>query len=244
VSLILYHSPFSTCSQKVRLALAEKGLDYDSRIIELSRQEHLEDWYLAINPNGVVPSLVHNGRPVVDSSVICEYLDDVFPEPALGPRDPLGRAAMRTWMRYFEEVPTTAIRVPSFNKLFAAEIAGMDAAKFDAMTSKMPLRKQFYRQMFSEGCPEQQYRDSLEKLRQCLVRVERQLADGRAYLLGGDFSIADIALVPSAIRMLDLELHELWCDLPRFRAWLDTVQARPSFAVAYSPGSRVRPQPR
>jgi len=98
--------------------------------------------------------------------------------------------------------------------------------------------------MFSEGCPEQQYRDSLEKLRQCLVRVERQLADGRAYLLGGDFSIADIALVPSAIRMLDLELHELWCDLPRFRAWLDTVQARPSFAVAYFPGSRVRPQPR
>jgi glutathione S-transferase len=64
MSLSLYHSPISTCSQKVRLALAEKGLDYDSRIIELARQEHLEAWYLAINPNGVVPSLVHNGGTV------------------------------------------------------------------------------------------------------------------------------------------------------------------------------------
>lgn len=242
MSLILYHSPISTCSQKVRLALAEKGLDYDSRIIELSRQEHLQDWYLAINPNGVVPALVHNGSAVIDSSVICEYLDEVFPKPALGPRDPLGRAAMRAWMRYFEEVPTAAIRVPSFNKLFAAEIAGMAAARFDEMTNKMPLRRQFYRQMGREGFPQQQYQDSIDKLRQCLVRVERQLSDGRPYLLGDDFSIADIVLVPSAIRMSDLDLDDLWRDLPRFGAWLDLVQARPSFATAYFPGSRVRPR--
>jgi len=244
MSLTLYHSPISTCSQKVRLALAEKNLDYDSRIVELSRQEHLEDWYLAINPNGVVPALVHDGSPVVDSSVICEYLDEVVPEPALGPREPLGRAAMRAWMRYFEEVPTAAIRVPSFNKVFAPELADMEAAMFDAMTRKMPLRGQFYRQMGRGGFPEQQYQDSIDKLRQCLARVERQLSDGRPYIMGDDFSIADIVLAPSAVRMVDLDLHELWHDLPRFTAWLDSVQARPSFALAYFPGSRVRPQHR
>jgi len=244
MTLALYHSPISTCSQKVRLALAEKRLDYDSRIIELGRQEHLQDWYLAINPNGVVPTLVHDGRAIIDSSVICEYLDEVFPEPALGPRDPLGRASMRAWMRYFEEVPTAAIRVPSFNKVFAPRFASMEAAVFDEMTNKMPLRRQFYRQMGREGFPQQQYQDSIDKLRQCLVRVERHLSDGRPYLMGDNFSIADIVLAPSAVRMVDLDLHELWHDLPRFTAWLDSLQARPSFALAYFTGSRVQPQHR
>jgi glutathione S-transferase len=101
--LILYHTLFSTCSQKVRFALAKKGLSFESRIVDLSKGEHLEDWYLAINPNGVVPSLVHAGSAITDSSVICEYLDEVFPDPPLSPRDPVCKAAMRAWMRYFEK---------------------------------------------------------------------------------------------------------------------------------------------
>ncbi|MEM1103907.1 MAG: glutathione S-transferase family protein, partial [Pseudomonadota bacterium] len=81
--LALYHSPYSTCSQKVRLCLAEKGLDYEKRDVDLARQEHLTEAYLALNPNGVVPTLVHDDAVVIDSSVICEYLDEVFPETPL-----------------------------------------------------------------------------------------------------------------------------------------------------------------
>src|SRR6267378_3545741 len=121
--LILYHALFSTCSQKVRYVLAAKGLPYESRLIDLSRGEHLEDWYLAINPNGVVPSLRHGSAHIIDSSVICEYLEERFPGVALSPADPVGRATMRAWMRYFEEVPTAAIRVPSFNMIFLPNIA-------------------------------------------------------------------------------------------------------------------------
>src|SRR5215510_8769764 len=118
MTLVLYHSPYSTCSQKVRLVLAEKGLDYTSREISFAREEQLAPEYLEINPNGVVPTLVHDGEPVTDSSCIMEYLDEVSPYPPLSPSSALGRGRMRAWLRYFEEVPTAAARVPSFQAVF------------------------------------------------------------------------------------------------------------------------------
>ncbi len=78
MTLELYNAPHSTCSQKVRLTLAEKTLDFVEHHVSLWDNEHLTDWYLKLNPNGVVPTLVHGGQPVIDSSVINEYLDEVF----------------------------------------------------------------------------------------------------------------------------------------------------------------------
>ena len=242
MSLKLYHHPVSTCSQKVRLALAEKNLTFDQHIIDWTILEHLSDWYLAINPNGVVPTLVHDGQTIPDSSVICEYVDEVFGEPTISPRDAVGRAQMRAWMRYFEEVPTVAIRFPSFNKLFVKALKKeRSAAEFDAMTDKMPLRKQFYRQMTDGGFPEHLVADSLERLRKCLVRVSDSLTAKGPYLMGERYTIADIVLIPSVVRMQDLGLSHVWQDLPAIQAWFDRVQSRPSFEAAYVKGSRVDP---
>jgi hypothetical protein len=74
----LYNSRVSTCSQKVRMALWEKEISWQDRTIVFQKNDHLSDWYLAINPNGVVPALVHDGNTIIDSSVINEYLEDVF----------------------------------------------------------------------------------------------------------------------------------------------------------------------
>ena len=240
MSVVLYHSWFSTCSQKVRLALSEKHLAYESVVIDLTRQEHLTAEYLAINPNGVVPSLKHDHRVVIDSSVICEYLDEVFPGYALSPPDAYGRAQMRTWMRYFEEVPTTAIRAPSFSKLFSQHFTAMKEDEFSRLAEKMPIRKHFYQQMGRSGFTEQQVTESLEKLRSCLERVNNALADGRDYLLGDVLSIADIVLLPSGVRLIDLQYHDLWKDLPAFDRWLARAQKRPSFAQAYPQCSRFQ----
>ena len=240
--MLLYHHPVSTCSQKVRLALAEKALTFDQYVIDWTTMEHLEDWYLAINPNGVVPALVHDGVPIVDSSVICEYLDEAFPDAPIAPRDPVGRAQMRAWMRYFEEVPTVAIRAPSFNRLFAKSIrANRDDAQYSSMTARMPLRKHFYRKMGDGGFDQATVDESLDRLRTSLQRVARALADGRPYLLGEDYTIADIVFVPTVVRMADLGLQHLWADLPEVASWFAAVQARPSFDVAYMPGARVDP---
>lgn len=238
--LTLYHNPISTCGQKVRLALAEKGLKYESRVIDWWKREHLSDWYLKLNPNGVVPTLVHDGEAVIDSSVICEYLDEAFPDKPIAPLTALGRAKMRAWMRYSEEVPTAAIRVPSFNRLFVKGIMSLGKDGFDELTSRLPLRKHFYRAMEEKGFPQQVYDQAIEKLDQTLARMEQALADGRTFLLG-EFSIADIVLIPTIVRMEDIKLDAMWTDRPLVAAWYAAVQARPSFATAYYPGSRVDP---
>ncbi len=101
--LELYHNDMSVCSQKVRLALWEKGLAVELHHFDLRRGDQFADTYLALNPNGVVPTVVHDGKPIVESTVINEYLDDAFPEPAVRPRDPRDRAQMRLWTKIPDE---------------------------------------------------------------------------------------------------------------------------------------------
>jgi glutathione S-transferase len=235
--LELYHSPISTCSQKVRLVLAEKGLEWKSHEISFSARDHLSEAYLKLNPNGVVPTLVHDGDPIVDSSVINEYLDDVFPEKPLRPRDMKARARMRAWRQYIDEVPTPAIRVPSFNAFFVSRWSGLSDEKFADYANRLPLRKHFYKRMGRTGFSEQDVTNALEQLRQTLERMEASLAEG-PWLNGSDYSLADVSVTPTIVRMEDLGRDTMWNNMPRVRDWYQRVQARPNFAVAYMPGSR------
>ena len=102
--LKLYHWWSSTCSRRVRIGLAAKGLEWESVYVNLRTMENLEPWYVKLNPNGVVPTLDHDGRIVIESNFILEYLDDVWPDVPLRPEDPYERARMRIWMDKFEHV--------------------------------------------------------------------------------------------------------------------------------------------
>ena len=87
MTIELYHTSHSTCSQKVRLTLAEKGLpernkDWVEHDVDLNKFEQLTPEYLKLNPNGVVPTLVHDGRALIESSALLEYLDEIIPEPS------------------------------------------------------------------------------------------------------------------------------------------------------------------
>jgi glutathione S-transferase len=102
--LTLYHGWKSSASRRVRLCLAEKGLKYESRLIDLTKGEHHSPEYLARNPNGVIPLLIlADGRSLYESSTINEYLDETWPDPPLRPADPYLRAEMRNWVRYVDE---------------------------------------------------------------------------------------------------------------------------------------------
>ena len=103
--LELYHYDRSTAAQKIRIALAEKDLEWSSRILDTSVgvREHLRPEYLKLNPRGLVPTLVHDGQPICESQVILEYLEDAFPEYSLRPADPVERARMRLWTKVIDE---------------------------------------------------------------------------------------------------------------------------------------------
>ena len=143
--LVLYHTSHSTCSQKVRLVLHEKDVEFDEVRIDLAKKEQLKPDYLTLNPNGVVPTLVDDGVPIVESSVICEYLDEKYPQNPLVPSDIVERARMRAWMHYIEEVAVGAIRVPSFNRAFLYRFKGQDQKEFEAREIEpRPVRKELF----------------------------------------------------------------------------------------------------
>lgn len=101
--LVLHHAWRSSASRRVRLCLEEKGLAYESHPVDLAKMEHHSAHYLSINPNGVIPTLVHDGRPLVESGTICEYIDEAFDGPPLRPEGAYERATMRNWIRHADE---------------------------------------------------------------------------------------------------------------------------------------------
>ena len=148
--LVLYHAAHSTCSQKVRMVLHEKALAFDEVRIDLGKKEQLKPDYLAINPNGVVPTLVDDGVPIIESSVICEYLDEKYPENPLVPSDIVERARMRVWTHYIEEVAVGAIRVPSFNRAFLYRFEALDQKQFESQEiGPRPVRSELFQRMGS-----------------------------------------------------------------------------------------------
>src|SRR5580700_11944224 len=101
---VLYNAPQSTCSQRVRFVLNAKRLAFTEIKLDLLAGDQLKPDYLKLNPNGVVPTLDHDGAIIIDSSVIIEYLDEIAPEPEnFTPRAPAERAAMRALMRFIDE---------------------------------------------------------------------------------------------------------------------------------------------
>jgi len=188
----------------------------------------------------VVPTLVDDGDVIVDSSVICEYLDEKYPSPGLTPDDLVGRAHMRAWMRYLEEVPTAAVRVPSFNMGFLPRFAGLNEQQFRAEQSDIrPIRKHFYRRMGTTGFRRADVEAALEQIDSTCARMEKALEHG-PWLMGSQYTIADIVVTPSIDRMADLGYAKIWDGkYPRVTDWYARMQARPAFQATYYKGTRM-----
>jgi glutathione S-transferase len=240
--LVLYHASHSTCSQKVRMVLHEKGIAFDEVRIDLGKKQQLEPDYLALNPNGVVPTLVDDGTPIIESSVICEYLDEKYPHNPLVPHDLVQRARMRAWMHYIEEVAVGAIRVPSFNRAFLYRFKGQDQEQFEKNEiGPRPVRKELFQRMGSpKGFSRKEVDKSLGELAETCRRMDDALSSAGPWLMGEQFTLADILVMPSIDRMADLGLSTIWdARYPAVARWYERLQARPAFSTTYYPGSRV-----
>ena len=239
--LKLYNAPHSTCSQKVRICLAEKDLPFEDIRLDLGKaKDHLKPDYLKLNPNGVVPTLVDGDDVIIDSSVICEYLDERYPAVRLTPENLVERARMRAWMRFLEEVPTAAVRVPSFNMAFLPRFDGMDRAAFEAEEAgPRPIRKHFYRRMGTNGFKTEDVEASLEQIGATCARMHAALASG-PWLLGRAYTLADVIVAPLIDRMADLGFSAIWEEKsPRVADWYARMKARPAFQKAFYPGTRL-----
>jgi glutathione S-transferase len=235
----LYNAPQSTCSQRVRFVLNAKRLAFAEVKLDLLAGDQLKPDYLKLNPNGVVPTLDHDGDIVIDSAVIGEYLDEIAPAPeCFTPPTPLARAHMRALIHFIDEMPAAAIRVPTFNLAFLPRFAAMSEPDFAAFAVSKPLRKEFMLAMGRKGFSDAEMRAALDRLGRTLERMDDEIAkSGGPWLLGELPSLADICVMPAIVRMADLGLETMWHGKPRIARWLEAIRAHPAFKPTYYFGS-------
>ena len=229
MALTLYHNDMSVCAQKVRFALSEKGLAYEGQHLNLRRGDQSTPEYLKLNPNGVVPTLVHDGLVVIESVVINEYLDDAFPTPALKPDDAAGRARMRWFTKHVDAgiFPATGIVSMSiaFHHQYSPEVV-------EQLTLQ---RGPAYRRRFEalkKGVDNPAFPDAILRLDKMLADMERALESGGPWLTGAMFTLADIAYAPYVTRLDHLKFAGMMDKRPKAAAWYDRLRARPGYQEA------------
>jgi glutathione S-transferase len=242
----LYHDWDAFCCIKVRFCLAEKGVAWTSRQVDLQRMEQLSPNYLAVNPNGVVPTLVHDGRVIFESSIINEYLEERHPTPRLLPHDPLARAQTRFWVKFEDDVLHPAVKGPTYQLMLRQSFAKLPRTLIEERIAQAPtpqkaefLRNIMLRQDAAEA-------DTIEAAVATFVRainrMEKRLQD-TPWFGGPEFSLADIAISPFIDRLQELNFARLWEDRPALLNWISRIKARPAFQSALPAASQRIPAP-
>jgi glutathione S-transferase len=226
--LELYHSINSVCAQKVRIALAEKGLEAKDHLMTL-RGDQFDPDYMKLNPNAVVPTLIHDGKVIVESSVILHYLDDAFPEKPLMPKAPVSRATVHLFNKLVDEYVHNACIILTFGTAFRPAFLRLSPEEREAQFSKSPIKKraEIKRDVVAHGLESEFVRESLDSHDKLLHRIEDAVQTG-PYLAGEAFSLADAAVIPYVLRLDLLGLSRLWERYPGVGAWWRRVRNRRS----------------
>jgi glutathione S-transferase len=233
--LELYHSGNTTCSKQVRQHLVEKGIPYTSRYIELWSYENLAPEYLRLNPNGVVPTLVHDGKPIVNSFCIMEYIEDVFPQSPLRPADPAERAKQRLWAWTADEVHHS-IANATYSATMRNRAKSMERATVEWVLKKMPVpeRRERFSRIAGEGFSPAEIAAAWERIDFVLGQFEDALKPG-PWVCGAFYSVADIAMLAIVERVRELDAAKVAASrLPRVAAWHAKSMARPAVKSTYA----------
>jgi glutathione S-transferase len=230
MTLDLYHGGPGANSLKVLLVMAEKNIDYVSHRLNLVKFEQHEPAFVKINPRGQVPVLIHDGRQITESTVICEYLDALFPDRTpLRPKDEYWRAQMRIWTKFVDEYFCWCVSTLGWEAIGKRFVRDMQEAEFEEYVARVPLHEQKVkwrnaRNGFGETV-------LAEERRKILFSVEKLEADlsQRKWLAGDDYSLADICTYAIAAGVPFL-MPEAMNDAasPRAMAWLRAVADRPA----------------
>lgn len=233
--LILYHNAMSTCAQKVRFVLAEKGLEYESREMNLRAGEQHQPDYLKLNPKGVVPTLITEGGPIIESTIICEYLEDLAPLPPMRPKSAEHRARMRLLTKRLDDGihADTGVMSSAIAFRYQKLEKGEDFARSLVEGIPDPAKKERMRSIVFEGVASPLFMGAMSNFDALLADLDEVL--GRHdWLAGPDISLADAAYSPYITRLDQLQLSGLWLDRPNVAAWYDRLRARKGYQEGLS----------
>lgn len=231
--LALYHNDMSLCAQKVRICLAEKGLEWEDRHIALRSGEHQKEWYRNLNRRAVVPTLIDSNMVITESNVILEYLDERFPQPSLSPEDPFSRAQMRIWIKKLDEdIHDSCAAIITFGLAFRHQYL-QRGEQGKQMLERIPniFKRERRRDVIEKGVKSQHFRIAVQRLVQLLGEMEETLSRHQ-WLASDAYSLADVAFTPYIVRLEHLNILQVLDNYPRVSDWYARCRHRLSFDTA------------
>ena len=224
----LYHNNMSVCAQKVRLVVAEKGLEPVEHHMMLRDGDTHTPEYLRLNPNGVVPTLIDKGQPIIESTIICEYLDEAYPDPPLKPDDPIERSQMRQWTLLPDAKLHNACGFVSVGIAWRHQILAAGGAQIRDIGRKLSMAP--FVDVIEHGIESPHIAAALQIYDNVVGQMADRLAEAD-WLAGERYSLADASMMPYILRLEHLAMHWLW-DGPRkdaIAAWLDRSRSRANY---------------
>ena len=242
--LKLYHAEPAANSLKSLIPLHEKGLEFESHYVDLHKFEQHEPWFVALNPEGQVPVLDHDGFIVTHTTVINEYLEDAFPDaPPLRPNTPQGNARMRFWNKFVDEHVMNYVSMWGWHRMVGVLARGIESGEFEKMVERIPLHEQREKwRTARSGFSEADLANATRKINVAVDKVEAQLCD-TPWLAGDMFTLADINFFSHCGMMLARMFPEIGRQerCPKLLEWVDRMNARPGVQAALAMPDHTNP---
>lgn len=227
----------SVCCQKVRITFSVKNLSWRPVEVDLFRNQQYSPEYLKLNPKGVVPTLIHDGRVITESTLICEYLDDVYPNPPLIPKDPFLRAKMRQWSKLVDEGLHEGISEISFSAMFRDRLKKSTPEERDVRFRNIgdPRRRDRFKSTYEHGVKSPFVLYAIAAYYKAFTLLESALSEGRPWIIDEAPTLADINLMPYIARLEFLGLLDVFTDeRPAVREWWIRSKEWPAYIAGIS----------
>jgi GST-like protein len=234
----LYHWEPNANSGKPMLALMEKGVAFKSHYLDLLNFDQHRPDYLAVNPQGTIPAMVHGKTVLTESTAIMEYVDEAFPGPKLMPGAPIDRWRVRWWMKFLDQWLGPSFSMIGWNVFVGPAVRSKDPEELKAAVERIPLperrvawRKAIYGQFSAEELKESQRRVAVG------IRMLEAALAKREWLASDHYSLADANGFNLAYA-LPLAQPGLSNDelTPNILRWLRAIYARPATKACWALG--------
>jgi GST-like protein len=244
MSVDLYHFEPNANGGKPLIALIEKGVTFTSHWVDLLNWGQHQPDYLAINPKGQVPTLIHDGIIITESTPMCEYIDEAFDGPSLRPADAAGRAHMRRWCRYADEFLGPSLSMVAWNRFIGPMMRQRSREELEAAVAAIPTKERIkaWTKTIENDFPDEELAESQRRIAVAAERIDAQLGE-TPWLAGSTYSLADIVVFNMAAGLPTFMPDRINGDAtPHLLTWIERVGSRAAVreALAYSRNS-LRP---